>query len=292
MTAALRSSAAIGQIPRAVRRAVAKECERFVLDHIERGQPFAVETTLRTTAAIDQAVVALRSGFVADMHFVAADSIDENIARVVQRAQAGGHARPNGSADVTRERDRTHDFRCEHEGFSNARAYGAAKAALRSLARSLAAELGKSIFEIVLMDVSDPSSDSRKSQRQNGVGFPILGAWRRSCRTIRRALALLSAICDKVSTICDDFDWCRKRDPARTKRNATSTVGATECATEIISSTRELFWRWSRATPRVGSLHLAASTCSFEYCARSSSSDSVPARAGLNLRNQWEWVTQ
>jgi predicted ABC-type ATPase len=74
-----------------VRRAVAKECERFVLDHIERGQSFALETTLRTTAAIDQAVVAQRNGFVADMHFVATDSVDENVARVIQRAQAGGH---------------------------------------------------------------------------------------------------------------------------------------------------------------------------------------------------------
>jgi predicted ABC-type ATPase len=78
-------------IPRDVRRAVAKECERFVLDHIERARSFAVETTLRTAAAIDQAVLAQRSGFVADMLFVATDSIDENIARVVQRAQAGGH---------------------------------------------------------------------------------------------------------------------------------------------------------------------------------------------------------
>ena len=78
-------------IPRDVRRAVAKECERFVLDHIERAQSFAVETTLRTTAAIDQAVLARRNGFVADMHFVATDSISENVARVLQRAQAGGH---------------------------------------------------------------------------------------------------------------------------------------------------------------------------------------------------------
>ena len=38
-------------IPRDVRRAVAKECERFVLDHIEQARSFAVETTLRTTAA-------------------------------------------------------------------------------------------------------------------------------------------------------------------------------------------------------------------------------------------------
>lgn len=35
-------------IPRDVRRAVAKECERFVLRHIESGRAFAVETTLRT----------------------------------------------------------------------------------------------------------------------------------------------------------------------------------------------------------------------------------------------------
>ncbi len=78
-------------IPRDVRRAVAKECERFVLDHIEQGKPFAVETTLRTTAAIKQAELAGKGGFATEMRFVATDSIDENIARVVQRAQAGGH---------------------------------------------------------------------------------------------------------------------------------------------------------------------------------------------------------
>jgi predicted ABC-type ATPase len=80
-------------IPRDVLQAVAKECERFVLDRIERGQSFAVETTLRTTAAIEQAVVAQRNGFVADMHSLATDSIDENVERVVQRAQGGGHRR-------------------------------------------------------------------------------------------------------------------------------------------------------------------------------------------------------
>ncbi len=78
-------------IPRDVRRAVANECERFVLEHIERGRSFAVETTLRTTVAIEQAERALRSGFSTEMRFVATDSIEENIARVLQRAQAGGH---------------------------------------------------------------------------------------------------------------------------------------------------------------------------------------------------------
>lgn len=50
-------------IPRDVRCAVAKECERFVLDHIEAGRSFAVETTLRTGAAVTQARLArLRDG--------------------------------------------------------------------------------------------------------------------------------------------------------------------------------------------------------------------------------------
>jgi tRNA(Ser,Leu) C12 N-acetylase TAN1 len=47
-------------IPGDVRRAVAKECEHFVLDHIERRESFAVETTLRTTAVIDQADLACK----------------------------------------------------------------------------------------------------------------------------------------------------------------------------------------------------------------------------------------
>lgn len=78
-------------IPRQVRRAVAKECERFVLDHIEHHRSFAVETTLRTTVAVEQAELAAKNGFSTEMRFVATDSVAENIARVIQRAQAGGH---------------------------------------------------------------------------------------------------------------------------------------------------------------------------------------------------------
>lgn len=59
--------------------------------HIEEGRSFAVETTLRTTAAIDQAALARRSGFATELLFVATDSLVENVARVLQRAQAGGH---------------------------------------------------------------------------------------------------------------------------------------------------------------------------------------------------------
>lgn len=79
-------------IPREVRRAVAKECETFILDHIHRKVSFAVETTLRTTAAVDQARLARSIGFVTEMRFVATDSVTENVARILQRAQAGGHA--------------------------------------------------------------------------------------------------------------------------------------------------------------------------------------------------------
>jgi predicted ABC-type ATPase len=74
-----------------VRRAVAKECERFVRDHIERGLSFAVETTLRTTTAFEQAEVARKRGFATHLRFVATDSIAENVTRVLQRAQGGGH---------------------------------------------------------------------------------------------------------------------------------------------------------------------------------------------------------
>lgn len=78
-------------IPRDVRLAVASECERFVLDHIGRNRSFTVETTLRSMAAIDQARQARDSGFATEMRFVATDSIAENVSRVLQRAQAGGH---------------------------------------------------------------------------------------------------------------------------------------------------------------------------------------------------------
>jgi len=78
-------------ISREVRRAVAKECEAFVCDHIERARSFAVETTLRTTAAIAQAELARQQGFATQLRFIATDSIAENVARVLQRAQGGGH---------------------------------------------------------------------------------------------------------------------------------------------------------------------------------------------------------
>lgn len=64
-------------ISRDVRRAVAAECERFVLDHIARSVSFAVETTLRTSAAIGQATLAQANRFGTELLFLATDSVDE-----------------------------------------------------------------------------------------------------------------------------------------------------------------------------------------------------------------------
>jgi predicted ABC-type ATPase len=78
-------------ISRDVRRAVAQECERFVRDHIDRRLAFAVETTLRTTASMEQAELARQRGFSTHLRFIATDSIAENVSRVLRRAQGGGH---------------------------------------------------------------------------------------------------------------------------------------------------------------------------------------------------------
>ena len=97
-------------IPRDVRRAVAKECERFVLDHIEQARSFAVETTLRTTAAVDQAVLAQRRGFVADMHF-RCDRIDCGKRCSRTPARAGRRSRRIRTRD-TRDPSREHREPC------------------------------------------------------------------------------------------------------------------------------------------------------------------------------------
>lgn len=78
-------------ISREVRAAVAHECEQFVRWHIEQGLSFSVETTLRTTAAVIQAQLARSRGFATHLRFIATESVSENVARVLQRAQGGGH---------------------------------------------------------------------------------------------------------------------------------------------------------------------------------------------------------
>jgi predicted ABC-type ATPase len=79
-------------IPRRVRDAVAAECRSFIEMHIRERRSFAVETTLRTDAALKQAAAARAVGFLTEMRFVGTDSAEVNIERIKQRAQSGGHA--------------------------------------------------------------------------------------------------------------------------------------------------------------------------------------------------------
>ena len=81
-------------IPRALRLRAQRECEAFVRDHIARGESFAVETTLRSSAAIDQARQARSAGFETRMIFVCAGQAEECVRRVRIRGLGGGHAAP------------------------------------------------------------------------------------------------------------------------------------------------------------------------------------------------------
>lgn len=82
------------EIPRAVRVRAQRECEVFIEEHLTAGRSFAVETTLRSGTAIEQARRAQRAGFETDMVFVTAGRADECVARVRLRGLAGGHAAP------------------------------------------------------------------------------------------------------------------------------------------------------------------------------------------------------
>lgn len=79
-------------IPPAVRKAVSQECESFVQEHIGQGSSFAVETTMRTLVSARQAGSARQRGFRTTLTFLCTNSPDINVERVLQRAQAGGHA--------------------------------------------------------------------------------------------------------------------------------------------------------------------------------------------------------
>lgn len=78
----------------AVRRQAQAECESFVAKGIEANRDFAVETTLRSTAAILQSQKARIAGFFTYLIFVCTDNIEENIARVAARGVLGGHSAP------------------------------------------------------------------------------------------------------------------------------------------------------------------------------------------------------
>lgn len=83
-----------GGIPAVVRAQAQRECEAFVLDQIAQQHTFAVETTLRSDAALKQAAIARSKGFRTVLIYVCTQDVDENVKRVALRGKVGGHAAP------------------------------------------------------------------------------------------------------------------------------------------------------------------------------------------------------
>lgn len=75
-------------------RAVNREFEQFVEDHIRRGISFAIETTLRSDITFHQMGRARVQGFEVYMLYVALSDFSRNLKRVTDRARAGGHSAP------------------------------------------------------------------------------------------------------------------------------------------------------------------------------------------------------
>ncbi|HXJ96863.1 MAG TPA: zeta toxin family protein [Terriglobia bacterium] len=94
--AALLNGGSYQSIPPEIRAQASRECEQFITTHIADGRSFAVETTLRTRKALEQAEDAREHGFETEMIYVALDYIGDNIERIAIRADAGGHAASPG----------------------------------------------------------------------------------------------------------------------------------------------------------------------------------------------------
>ena len=81
-----------------LRARVASECQSFIEQHIADRTSFAVETTLRSDAAIRQAEAANAAGFSTFLFFLATGDVGLNIERIVARGRKGGHSSPE--ADI------------------------------------------------------------------------------------------------------------------------------------------------------------------------------------------------
>jgi predicted ABC-type ATPase len=79
-------------IPTAVRSAVNREFEEFVHGNIRAGTSFALETTLRSTITFEQAKLAGQNGFRVSMFYIALDTLEHHIERVMRRSARGGHS--------------------------------------------------------------------------------------------------------------------------------------------------------------------------------------------------------
>lgn len=86
------NSGSYQSIPTAVRATVNREFEEFVHHNILAGRSFALETTLRSTVTFEQAKLARDNGFRVSMFYVALDTVEHHIQRVVRRAARGGHS--------------------------------------------------------------------------------------------------------------------------------------------------------------------------------------------------------
>jgi predicted ABC-type ATPase len=79
-------------IPLSIRAIVNREFEEFVHNNIQSGNSFALETTLRSAITFDQARLARANGFRVVMRYVALETPELHIQRVLQRAARGGHS--------------------------------------------------------------------------------------------------------------------------------------------------------------------------------------------------------
>jgi predicted ABC-type ATPase len=79
-------------IPLSIRAIVNREFEEFVHASIRSGNSFALETTLRSSITFDQAKLASKNGFRVVMRYVALDTPELHIERVLQRAARAGHS--------------------------------------------------------------------------------------------------------------------------------------------------------------------------------------------------------
>jgi predicted ABC-type ATPase len=79
-----------------IRAKVNREFERWILDHIQSRQSFAIETTLRSPITFEQARLASEHGFRTAMEYVIPGAVDECVRRIMERSYRGGHSASEG----------------------------------------------------------------------------------------------------------------------------------------------------------------------------------------------------
>jgi predicted ABC-type ATPase len=105
-----------------LRAQASARCEGFVREHIAARVSFAVETTLRTTIALEQAAAAKTAGFRTVMVFLGTCDTALNIERVRVRGLMGGHAAPLSLLHVIFEASRV-NLRRALDVFDHVRVY-------------------------------------------------------------------------------------------------------------------------------------------------------------------------